>query len=48
MLLLDALRSTLAQTDQTGAVQTSYAYEPFGKTQTTGAASSSSFQYTGP
>jgi RHS repeat-associated protein len=45
--LADALGSALALTDSTGAVQTQYSYEPFGKTTATGSASSSTFQYTG-
>jgi RHS repeat-associated protein len=45
--LTDALGSTLALADGTGAVQTEYTYEPFGKTTTSGATSSNSFQYTG-
>jgi hypothetical protein len=35
-LLTDALGSTLALTDSSGTVQTQYAYEPFGKTTSTG------------
>ncbi len=46
-LLTDALGSTLALTDGTGAVQTSYSYEPYGKTTVSGTASSNSFEYTG-
>ena len=46
-LLTDALGSTLALADSTGAVQTEYTYEPFGKTTTTGQSNSNSFQYTG-
>ena len=46
-LLSDALGSTLALTDGTGAVQTSYSYEPYGKTTVSGTASSNSFEYTG-
>jgi RHS repeat-associated protein len=45
-LLRDALGSTLALTGNTGTVQTSYNYEPFGKATTTGEASGNSFQYT--
>jgi len=41
----DALGSVLQLTDQAGTVQTSYAYEPFGKTSTTGT-STNPFQYT--
>ena len=43
----DALGSALALTDPTGAVQTEYTYEPFGRTTLTGAANTSSYQYTG-
>jgi RHS repeat-associated protein len=46
-LLTDALGSTLALTDSTGAVQTEYTYEPFGKTTITGTIGSNSFQFTG-
>ena len=46
-LLSDALGSTLALTDGTGAVQTRYSYEPYGKTTVSGTASSNSFEYTG-
>ena len=46
-LLTDAQGSTLALTDGTGAVQTSYSYEPYGKTTVSGTASSNSFEYTG-
>jgi RHS repeat-associated protein len=42
----DALGSTLALTNQTGAVQASYQYEAFGKTTVTGT-SSNPFQFTG-
>ncbi len=42
----DVLGSTLALTDGTGTAQTTYTYEPFGKTTKTGA-STNSFQYTG-
>jgi len=42
----DALGSTLALTNETGAVQTTYAYEPFGNTTMDGA-STNPFQYTG-
>ena len=45
--LTDALGNTLALTDSTGATQTSYTFEPFGNTTTTGAATTSSFAYTG-
>jgi RHS repeat-associated protein len=46
-LLPDALGSTLALADSTGAVQTEYTYEPFGATSISGAASANPFQYTG-
>ncbi len=42
----DALGSSLALTDATGAAQTTYTYEPFGKTTIAGT-SSNPFQYTG-
>ena len=42
----DALGSVLALTDQTGTVQTSYRYDPFGNTTVTGT-STNPFQYTG-
>lgn len=45
--LSDNLGSTLALTDATGAIQTQYAYEPFGNTTTSGASSFNSYQYTG-
>lgn len=45
--LTDALGSTLALTDASGTVQTQYAYEPYGKSTQSGAASSNTFQYTG-
>ncbi len=45
--LTDALGSTLALTDSSGALQTQYSYEPFGKTTASGAASTNSFEYTG-
>lgn len=43
----DALGSTLALTDAAGAVQTQYAYEPFGKTAASGSADANNFQFTG-
>ena len=43
---VDALGSTMVLTDDTGAVQTTYAYELFGDTTVTGT-SSNEFQYTG-
>ena len=45
--LTDALGSTLALTDSSGATQTQYTYEPFGKTTSSGATNTSTFQYTG-
>jgi len=42
----DALGSVLALTDQTGTVQTTYRYDPFGNTTVTGT-STNPFQYTG-
>jgi RHS repeat-associated protein len=46
-LLADALSSILALSDDAGAVQTSYTYEPFGGTAVTGQANDNSFQFTG-
>ena len=45
--LVDALGSTLALTDSSGAVQTQYTYEPFGKATAGGSSNSSTYQYTG-
>jgi RHS repeat-associated protein len=45
--LTDALGSTIALTDDTGAVVTEYTYDPFGSTISTGVASANPFQYTG-
>ncbi|MBI2526322.1 MAG: RHS repeat protein [Candidatus Rokubacteria bacterium] len=45
-LLTDALGSTVALTDDTGALQAEYTYEPFGATTETGV-DSNPFQYTG-
>jgi len=45
--LSDALGSTLALTDSTGAIQTSYTFEPFGNTTLTGATTTNSYAYTG-
>jgi RHS repeat-associated protein len=44
--LADALGSTLALTDPTGATATTYTFEPFGRTETTGPGPNP-FQYTG-
>ncbi|MEO6564469.1 MAG: RHS repeat-associated core domain-containing protein, partial [Casimicrobiaceae bacterium] len=46
-LLPDALGSTVALGDGTGTLQTQYTYEPFGYATTSGAASTSSYKYTG-
>lgn len=46
-LLPDALGSTVALGDNTGTLQTQYTYEPFGFVSQTGAASTSSYKYTG-
>jgi RHS repeat-associated protein len=45
--LTDALGSTLALTDSSGALQTSYTYDPFGNTAASGASSTNPFQFTG-
>ncbi|MGH7392720.1 MAG: RHS repeat-associated core domain-containing protein, partial [Candidatus Rokuibacteriota bacterium] len=45
--LADALGSTIALVDGSGAVVTEYTYEPFGATGTTGAASENRAQYAG-
>lgn len=45
--LTDGLGSTLALADNTGAIQTSYTYDPYGNTTTYGQASTNPFQYTG-
>jgi RHS repeat-associated protein len=45
--LTDALGSTLALSDSTGALQTQYTYEPFGNAMASGAATTNSFAYTG-
>ena len=46
-LLSDALGSTVALGDNTGTLQTQYTYEPFGYATVSGAASSSSYKFTG-
>jgi RHS repeat-associated protein len=46
-LLTDALGSTIALADSSGAIQTENTYEPFGKTTATGASNTNPFQYTG-
>lgn len=43
----DALGSTLALTDDSGAIKTRYSYSPYGATTVTGAPSANPFQYTG-
>lgn len=43
----DALGSVIALTDDTGAIRTQYAYDPFGNVTITGEASDNPFQYTG-
>jgi RHS repeat-associated protein len=43
----EALGSAIALTDASGAVQTEYTYEPFGKTTLAGTSSTNPFQYTG-
>ena len=45
--LTDILGSTLALTDSSGTMQTSYTYEPFGNTTASGAPSTNPFQFTG-
>jgi RHS repeat-associated protein len=45
--LTDALGSPVVVTDNSGAVQTEYSYEPFGRPTATGASNGSSYQYTG-
>lgn len=45
--LSDVLGSTLALTDGTGAIQTSYTYDPFGNTTLSGAATTNSVAFTG-
>lgn len=46
-LLTDGLGSTIALADSAGTLQTQYTYEPFGRTTSSGAASGTSYQYTG-
>jgi RHS repeat-associated protein len=45
--LTDALGSSVALADGTGAVQTEYSYEPFGATTTSGASTTSPYGFTG-
>jgi len=46
-VLTDGLASTIALADATGAVPTTYTYEPFGATTISGTATTNSFEYTG-
>jgi RHS repeat-associated protein len=46
-LLTDPFGSVLALADSSGAIQTEYTYEPFGRATITGAPNTNSFQYTG-
>lgn len=43
----DGLNSVVALTDDLGSIQTSYAYEPYGRTLVIGSTTDNSFQYTG-
>lgn len=45
--LVDALGSTQALTDSSGALTTQYTYEPYGQTSSSGSANANSQQYTG-
>ncbi len=45
--LTDALGSTVGLADTSGVVQTSYTYEPFGRTTVSGASSTTPFAFTG-
>ena len=45
--LLDVLGSTIALVDVNGTLQTSYSYDPFGNTTTSGVANDNPAQYTG-
>jgi RHS repeat-associated protein len=45
--MTDALESWVALADGSGTVQTTYTYEPFGKTTTSGAGTTNSFGFTG-
>jgi len=46
-ILSDALGSSIALTDSTGIVQTSYTFNPFGNTTLSGSSTTNSFAYTG-
>lgn len=45
--LRDALGSTQALTDSTGAIQQQYTYDPYGSTSTSGNSTSNSYEFTG-
>jgi RHS repeat-associated protein len=45
--LADALGGTVALADDSGAIATTYSYEPFGRTASAGALTPNPFQYTG-
>jgi RHS repeat-associated protein len=45
--LTDALGSPVALTDSTGAIKTSYGYDPYGNTSAIGTASDNKYQYAG-
>src|SRR5579862_9290727 len=45
--LRDALGSTIALTDSTGALSTQYTYQPFGATDASGPANTNRYQFTG-
>ncbi|MGH9874446.1 MAG: RHS repeat-associated core domain-containing protein, partial [Pyrinomonadaceae bacterium] len=45
--LVDGIGSTLALTDATGAIQTEYTYESFGRTTVSGSSNNNASQYTG-
>jgi RHS repeat-associated protein len=45
--LTDRLGSTLALADSSGAIQSQYTYEPFGRPSTSGQSSTNSFEFTG-
>ncbi len=45
--LPDGLNSTIALTNSTGAIATSYTYQPFGGTTTSGTQNGNPYQFTG-
>ena len=45
--ITDALGSVVAVTDGTGAIKTSYGYDPYGSSSVTGTANGNSYQYAG-